>query len=328
MEMVEQNISGIKLEKLRQEALKKHKIQRRLLPVCFLVFAGLSLLKEGFLFLYIGQYGWGDAVSTGGLWMLLGDLMMSAMLSAVIYVFYMMLVWQKAYDRFNFSFKNKYVLDTIRQLPGFSELRYNTQGGFSYEEMCLMNLIPKGEKVFYKSFDELRGVLDGVRFRAANVFTGKKANGRRSLPDTLFEGQIVTFSTFDDRKISQGFVQKKKKKALSEIKNTTAPLNIQTENSVFNENFVVFAENEQNAFYILTPHVLEHITAFQEAMEGKVYLAFCDKTMYVTCAQMRNPFDALIDVPIAQQRSRIEEDTRILRSAREILVRAAQDGRA
>lgn len=57
-------------------------------------------------------------------------------------------------------------------------------------------------------------------------------------------------------------------------------------------------------------------------------MAFCDKTMYVTCAQMRNPFDALIDVPIAQQRSRIEEDTRILRSAREILVRAAQDGRA
>lgn len=51
---------------------------------------------------------------------------------------------------------------------------------------------------------------------------------------------------------------------------------IQTENSVFNENFAVFAENEQNAFYILTPQVMEQITAFQEAMEGNVYLSFSE----------------------------------------------------
>lgn len=32
MKMVEQNISGVKLERLRQNAVKKHKILRKLFP--------------------------------------------------------------------------------------------------------------------------------------------------------------------------------------------------------------------------------------------------------------------------------------------------------
>ena len=36
MKMVEQNISGVKLERLRQNAVKKHKILRKLFPVCLI----------------------------------------------------------------------------------------------------------------------------------------------------------------------------------------------------------------------------------------------------------------------------------------------------
>lgn len=47
-EMVEQNISGVKLEQLRQNAVKKHKILRKLLPVCLILFIGLTLVKTDF----------------------------------------------------------------------------------------------------------------------------------------------------------------------------------------------------------------------------------------------------------------------------------------
>ena len=114
------------------------------------------------------------------------------------------------------------------------------------------------------------------------------------------------------------------KKALSKLRETRVPLSIQTENSVFNENFEVFAENEQNAFYILTPQVMEQITAFQEAMEGNVYLSFSEKSLYVTCSQLRNPFHIYIDIPVEEQRQKIADDTAILRSAKEILIRAGQ----
>ena len=88
--------------------------------------------------------------------------------------------------------------------------------------------------------------------------------------------------------------------------------------------FAVFAENEQNAFYILTPQVMEQITAFQEAMEGNVYLSFSEKSLYVTCSQLRNPFHIYIDIPVEEQRQKIADDTAILRSAKEILIRAGQ----
>ncbi len=88
---------------------------------------------------------------------------------------------------------------------------------------------------------------------------------------------------------------------------------------------MVFAENEQNAFYMLTPPVLEKIVAFQEAMEGLVYLAFYQSALYVTCSQFRNPFDAYIDIPVEEQRRQIEKDIKILCSAREILVQASKE---
>ena len=79
--------------------------------------------------------------------------MFSLVLVAVIFVFYYMLVFKKAYDRFCVNFKNKYVLDTLRQLPDFSELRYNAGGSLSYEEMNRLKLIPGGQSVFYQSSD-------------------------------------------------------------------------------------------------------------------------------------------------------------------------------
>ncbi len=196
----------------------------------FGVFVAMALLNKVWVLGYLDELQWGDSTTTGLFFVLLGELMMAAILSCVIYLFYSILVWRKAYDRFNYSFKNKYVLDTIRRIPGFSRLKYNSQGGITYKEMDRMNLIPKGDKVYFTSSDELTGELEGVRFRTSNVSTGQRPTGRRSLPDILFEGQVLIFSRFDDRKSSQGFVQVFSKKALPEIKRTTAPLNIHTEN--------------------------------------------------------------------------------------------------
>lgn len=75
--MVEQNISGVKLERLRQNAVKKHKILRKLFPVCLILFIGLTLVKNRFLFASISEYGWGDPATQGAFWMLVGNLMLS-----------------------------------------------------------------------------------------------------------------------------------------------------------------------------------------------------------------------------------------------------------
>ena len=211
--MVEQNISGVKLERMRKDAARKMKIQWKLIPVCLILFIGLTLVKNRFFFTTISKYGWNDLATQGSFSRLTGDLMFSLILVAAIFVFYYMLVFKKAYERFCVNFKNKYVLDTLRELPDFSELRYNAKGGLSYDEMDRLKLIPKGQAAFYQSSDELTGKLGGVPFRAVNVCTGEKVSGRGATPKILFEGQVIAFSYFDERKISDGFVQVFSKKS-------------------------------------------------------------------------------------------------------------------
>ena len=317
MEMVEQNISGVKLEKLRQNILKKTKIQKRLLPLCLLVFEGIAVGKNLFLFLLTSGHSGEDSMAAGMVGMLAGDMIMAAMLAGVVYVFYMFLVWQKAYDRFNFSFKNKYVLDTIRQIPGFSELRCQSQSGFTREELKGLNLLPGGI-TYYAASDELRGRVDGAGFRACSVSAGQKS-GRRSLPDIVFEGQIIGFEIFDDRKRSSSYVQVMNRSFLKDMHGKTAPFSIQTESEAFNTRFAVFAEEEQNAFYILTPQVLERISEFADAAKGEIYLVFSQYELYVACRQARKPFEAYVDIPVEEQRQNILKDTALLRQARGLL---------
>ena len=65
-------------------------------------------------------------------------------------------------------------------------------------------------------------------------------------------------------------------------------LPIQTESEAFNARFAVFAEEEHNAFYILTPQILERIIAFADTAGDAVYLVFSQSELYVACRQARS----------------------------------------
>ena len=249
--------------------------------------AGFVLVKNLLLFIAVSGTGTDGAV-LGVIYRTAGGLIMAAILAGTVYIFYVMLVWQKAYNLFNVSFKNKYVLDTIRQLPGFSELRYNSQGGFTRQELQRFNLLPSCMITYYKASDELRGILDGTRFRASSVSVGKRASGRRSLPDIVFEGQIIGFETFDSQKSSSGYIQVMDWKLRDDMAKKAGSLPIQTESEAFNARFAVFAEEEHNAFYILTPQILERIIAFADTAGDAVYLVFSQSELYVACRQARS----------------------------------------
>lgn len=100
MKMVEQNISGVKLEQLRQNAVKKHKILRKLLPVCLILFIGLTLVKNRFLFVSISEYGFGDPATQGAFWGLVGGMMLSVIFAGAVFGFYYMLVYKKLMTSF------------------------------------------------------------------------------------------------------------------------------------------------------------------------------------------------------------------------------------
>lgn len=52
------------------------------------------------------------------------------------------------------------------------------------------------------------------------------------------------------------------------------PSNVNMDNEQFSDRFCVRADNPQEAYYILTPHMMEYITAMADQCGSAVYMSF------------------------------------------------------
>ena len=59
---------------------------------------------------------------------------------------------------------------------------------------------------------------------------------------------------------------------------------------------------------------------FAEIINNNIYIVFYDKYMYIGCEQMRNHFDAVVDVPVEEQSKNITMAADIIQKARDILI--------
>lgn len=67
---------------------------------------------------------------------------------------------------------------------------------------------------------------------------------------------------------------------------------ITTDNEAFNRRFVVRSENEHEAFYILTPHMMEYILSMAQKSGGEVYMSFLrGGKLHVALASGRDLFE-------------------------------------
>ncbi len=319
MAMVEQNISGIKLEKLRQKAQKKSKFTKKLFKIVFVVCLLLSMLKPrniGIFFIFTSGEPLDAGMVAFCILMIFMEIMLAATLALAASGIYFLIFWKKAYNAFNDNYKNKYALLKMREVPGFSNLKYAAQQGIPYHELLSIGLIPNENKLAFQSKDYFEGEYNEVHFRASTVGTYEATKATAA----LFEGQVIVFSSFHKFKISESEVQIFPKKEAKKMKSFTVGEKIETENATFNNKFSVYTQDGQNAFYILTPQVIEDILEFAEIINDNTYIVFHKEYMYVGCQQLRSPFDAFIDQPIEEQSQNIVKATDIIQKAREILI--------
>lgn len=110
------------------------------------------------------------------------------------------------------------------------------------------------------------------------------------------------------------------KKLASTINGWTAEHEIHTENEAFNRRFRVFAADEHNAFYILTPRMLEQITQFADQVGAQIAISFCGSSMFVAIDRVYSILDASFHIPVPEQKRSILEDVELLRRAGDLLV--------
>lgn len=231
------------------------------------------------------------------------------------------LIMRRTYDKFNAAFKNKYVLQVIAQDETLKDLAYSQKGGFTYDDIRNAAVVACGQEKYFLSEDLLTGAYKDVDFRFSDVTSRRLVRrGKKSEIEEIFSGQVIAFSEFDDRKVSDGHLQIFQKEFLSDIRGWRAEHKIETENAVFNKKFQIYAADEHNAYYVLTPQVIEKIMEFSEAVGEQIAVTFCGKSMFVAIARVESLFDAKVDVPVPEQKKLILRDIGLLKMAGDILI--------
>jgi hypothetical protein len=65
---------------------------------------------------------------------------------------------------------------------------------------------------------------------------------------------------------------------------------VKMENMAFNKQFMVFTEDPQKAFYVLTPHFMEFIMSLKQLTDSKLHLCFAGFHAYIVACTGRNSF--------------------------------------
>lgn len=243
---------------------------------------------------------------------------------AVVAVGTGLLLWliivKHAYDKFNLSFKSKYVQQVISSIKGFEKLQYVPKGGFTWDDVRNAAAVNCGDKRYYDSEDLLMGEYENIRFQISDVCTRKMVRmSKKNRVEEIFSGQMICLGQFDDTKRSNGHIQIFEKKFMSNMIGWKAENEIHTENEIFNSRFSVFAYDEHNAYYILTPQRMEKIMYFADVMNGQVSFVFRDEKLFVA-VRRDSMFDASMDEPVSKQTRNIIEDAEFIQMAKEILI--------
>lgn len=297
------------LEAMRKKAKRRFHILFVLTGICYL------------LFLYFAV--WGEYHETGHSIPMRIALIIVVPIAFTVPVFIALfyLIANRSYDRFNAAYKDRYVLSTIRKTGMFENLTYNKNSGFTFEDISRASVIDSGIKHYYLSEDFVTGIYHGIRFAFSDVHTRKLVKASKGMRvETIFNGQVLRFSAFDDIKISHGIVQIFQKEFLSNLKGRIAEHKIETENSAFNRKFDIYASDEHNAYYILTPQLMEKIEEFADQAGAQIAISFLGPTMFVAVNRRLSMFEPNVDTPVAKQTENIINDLKIIQIAGNLLI--------
>lgn len=241
--MEEKIISEEQLETMRHKARKRQNIAIVLTFLAFVLYIGMFYValieEEGMSALFVVKIVFAAAVlafaTFGLLWYI---------------------VVHRTYEKFNVNYKSKYVTQVLNNIPGFEGLEYYPEGGFTWDDIRNSAVVACGEKKHFESEDQLFGEYENVKFRISDVVTKKtvRRDDKRKVEE-IFSGQVLCLFGFDDLKVSKVHIQIFEKEFLSSFSGWKAEYPIQTENEAFQKRFQIYADDEHNAYYILTPQV-------------------------------------------------------------------------
>ena len=191
-------------------------------------------------------------------------------------------------NTFKKSFKEIFVLTSLKKI--FGDLTYEYDKGLAEHVVAKSELIGLGDR--FSSNDYVKGKYKNINFEQSDIHIEEKREvedsdgNKRTEWVTLFLGRWMIF---DFNKVFKSNIHIYKGKFSLWWQSKYKKVVLEDED--FNNNFSVFAENEHDAFYILTPHFMEKIKKIVNDLNCQVSFGFVDNKLHVAINNNRDSFE-------------------------------------
>lgn len=192
----------------------------------------------------------------------------------------------KAYNReIQKTYKDEFLYGILKEY--FEDVVINWEHGFNREDVERIGLARMGNR-FY-SEDLISATYDGVCFRQSEVrIEDEHGSGDDKTIVTYFKGRMFSFE-YDIKDIVSTMIYSKN----YAIEGKGLGLKygkVEMESTEFNRDFNVKSARDIDAFYVLTPQMMEFITALKQRY-GNIAVHFTPKRVYVAYNSNKNAFD-------------------------------------
>ena len=191
-------------------------------------------------------------------------------------------------NTFKKKFKEVFVLSSLKKV--FDIISYDIDKGLDMNVIKNAELISLGDR--YSSNDYIKGKYKNINFEQSDIHIEEKEevednDGNKTIEwHTIFLGRWMIF---DFNKKFKYNVHVYRKNYISYFSGNYKKVSLDDED--FNKNFSVFAENEHDAFYILTPHFMEKIKKVVNDLNCDVSFGFIDNKLHVAIDNYIDSFE-------------------------------------
>lgn len=212
-------------------------------------------------------------------------------------------------------YKDTFVVQLLKE--HFDDVIYIWEKGFTKEAVRSMGLVKMGNR--FHSEDYISASYKGVHFEQSDVTVKYHSSGKNAHTTIYFKGRMFAFDypakkTMSIQIFSENFNYRG---------NPVSGLKLQkveTENVQFNREYTVRAFDAHEAFYVITPQMMERI-GYLKSRYHNIAIHFDNGRLYVGFNTNRDAFDIVTGKPIDQEseRARIFEDVSVIKEIINIL---------
>ena len=212
----------------------------------------------------------------------------------IIVLLVTLIIYSIPYSKYKVVYKDYYVKKALESI--FTDLVYKPDQGFDESVIRNTEMMDMGDD--YESNDYFSGKYKNINVEQADVEITEERERTNSDGEeeeyevTLFKGKWMIF---DFNKPFKANMQVKSKLFdNSKIVNWGKELKfkrVKLEDEEFNKYFIVYAQDEEEAFYILTPHFMDKIKKVSNNISGSLLLCFIDNKLHIGLDNNNDSFE-------------------------------------